>query len=110
MNKRTVFHLVATVTLVIGLSMGVCAALSMVWFDPVWAVNSLLTSSVMTVLFGAGLLFFTRGDINLSRRDGFGVVTLLPVLARDWSVDFGTASLAISFYMAPFIIVQIFSG
>ena len=41
---------------------------------------------------------------------GFGVVTLLPVLARDWSVDFGTASLAISFYMAPFIIVQIFSG
>lgn len=41
---------------------------------------------------------------------GFGVVTLLPVLAKDWSVDFGTASLAISFYMAPFIIVQIFSG
>jgi MFS family permease len=41
---------------------------------------------------------------------GFGVVTLLPVLAQDWSVDFGTASLAISFYMAPFIIVQIFSG
>jgi len=41
---------------------------------------------------------------------GFGVVTLLPVLARDWSVDFGTASLAITFYMVPFIIVQIFSG
>ena len=41
---------------------------------------------------------------------GFGVVTLLPVLARNWAVDFGTASLAISFYMVPFIIVQIFSG
>jgi len=41
---------------------------------------------------------------------GFGVVTLLPVLAGEWSVDFGTASLAISFYMVPFIIVQIFSG
>jgi MFS family permease len=41
---------------------------------------------------------------------GFGVVTLLPVLARGWAVDFGTASLAISFYMVPFIIVQIFSG
>ena len=41
---------------------------------------------------------------------GFGVVTLLPVLARQWSVEFGTASLAISFYMVPFIIVQIFSG
>ncbi len=75
MNKRTVFHLVATVTLVIGLAMGVCAALSMYWKDPVWAVNSLLVSSVMTVIFGAGLLFLTRGDVNLSRRDGFGVVT-----------------------------------
>jgi len=41
---------------------------------------------------------------------GFGVVTLLPVLARDWSINFGTASLAITFYMVPFIIVQIFSG
>lgn len=41
---------------------------------------------------------------------GFGVVTLLPVLARNWLVDFGTASLAITFYMAPFIIVQVFSG
>lgn len=41
---------------------------------------------------------------------GFGVVTLLPVLARNWSVGFGTASLAITFYMVPFIIVQIFSG
>jgi len=41
---------------------------------------------------------------------GFGVVTLLPVLAGEWSVDFGTASLAISFYMVPFIMVQIFSG
>jgi trk system potassium uptake protein TrkH len=75
MNKRTVFHLVATVTLVIGLAMGLCAALSLYWKDPVWTVNSLLTSSVMTTIFGAGLLFLTRGDVNLSRRDGFGVVT-----------------------------------
>ncbi|HKL21364.1 MAG TPA: potassium transporter TrkG, partial [Tichowtungia sp.] len=43
--------------------------------DPDQAVNSLLTSSVLTVIFGAGLLFLTRGDINLSRRDGFAVVT-----------------------------------
>ena len=75
MNKRAVFHLVATVTLVIGLAMGLCAALSYVWGDPVWAWKSLLTSSVMTAVFGAGLLFLTRGDMNLSRRDGFGVVT-----------------------------------
>jgi trk system potassium uptake protein TrkH len=75
MNKRTVFHLVATVTLVIGLAMGGCAALSWYWQDPIWAISSLLKSSVMTVVFGGGLLFLTRGDVNLSRRDGFGVVT-----------------------------------
>jgi len=40
---------------------------------------------------------------------GFGVVTLLPVLARDWAVDFGTASLAITFYIAPFILMLVLS-
>jgi trk system potassium uptake protein TrkH len=75
MNKRVVFHLVAMVTLVIGLAMGVCAALSVYWKDPAWVVNSLLVSSAMTAIFAGGLLFLTRGDVNLSRRDGFGVVT-----------------------------------
>ena len=75
MNKRTVFHLVAMVTLVIGLSMGICAALSLCWGDPAWVSNSLLVSSVITVVFAGGLLYLTRGDIHLSRRDGFGVVT-----------------------------------
>jgi len=41
---------------------------------------------------------------------GVGVVTLIPVLAGVWSVDFGTASLAITFYMTPFVMVQLFSG
>jgi len=41
---------------------------------------------------------------------GVGVVTLIPVLAATWSVDFATASLAITFYMIPFVMVQLFSG
>jgi MFS family permease len=41
---------------------------------------------------------------------GFGIVTVIPVLAATWAVDFSTASLAITFYMAPFIAIQIFSG
>ena len=41
---------------------------------------------------------------------GFGVVTLIPVLAKGWSVAFSEASLAITFYMAPFIVIQLFSG
>lgn len=75
MNKRAVFHLVATVTLVIGLSMGLCAVLSIFWDDPAWSWRSLLNASAITSLFAAALLLLTRGDINLSRRDGFGIVT-----------------------------------
>lgn len=41
---------------------------------------------------------------------GFGIVTILPVMAQSWSVAFGTASVAITLYMVPFIIIQIFSG
>lgn len=41
---------------------------------------------------------------------GFGIVTLIPVIARSWTVEFSTACLAITFYMAPFILIQIFSG
>lgn len=41
---------------------------------------------------------------------GVGIVTLIPVLARDWDVSFATASLTITFYMAPFVVMQLFSG
>jgi ACDE family multidrug resistance protein len=41
---------------------------------------------------------------------GIGIVTLLPVLARSWAVEFSTVSLAITFYMAPYILIQVFSG
>ncbi len=41
---------------------------------------------------------------------GFGIVTLIPVIAKSWTVEFSTACLAITFYMGPFILIQIFSG
>jgi len=75
MNKRVVFHLVAFVTLVIGAAMGLCAALSFYWDDPAYTQYSLLLSSAITVGIAGVMLILTRGDINLSRRDGFGVVT-----------------------------------
>lgn len=75
MNKRVVFHIVSIVTLVIGIAMGLCAGLSYYWHDPAATQHSMLLSSIITVIFAFILLFLTRGDINLSRRDGFGVVT-----------------------------------
>ncbi len=64
------------VTLVIGVAMGFCSALSFYWSDPIWAQRSLLHSSLITSAFAIALLLLTRGKINLSRRDGFAVVTL----------------------------------
>lgn len=75
MNKRAVFQLVAFVTLVIGAAMGLCAALSFYWKDPAQAQLSLLVSSALTMLVAGLMLFLTRGEVNLSRRDGFAVVT-----------------------------------
>jgi len=75
MNKRVVFHLVAFVTLVIGAAMGLCATLSFYWNDPAYIQRSLLLSSVVTTAIAGLMLILTRGDTNLSRRDGFGVVT-----------------------------------
>lgn len=41
---------------------------------------------------------------------GVGIVTLLPILANVFSVEFSAASLAITVYMVPFILIQVFSG
>jgi len=41
---------------------------------------------------------------------GFGIVTILPVMANTWSVNFSSVSVAITFYMMPFIAIQLFSG
>ena len=75
MNKRAVFHLVAYMTLVIGIAILGCAGISWFYDDPVDVRMSLVWSGAITILFAAVVGVLTRGDINLSRRDGFGVVT-----------------------------------
>ena len=75
MNKRPVFHLVAYMTLVIGLAMIGCAGISLLYHEPAAVQLSLVKSGGIAIGFAVLVGFFTRGDINLSRRDGFGVVT-----------------------------------
>ncbi|NLX27261.1 MAG: TrkH family potassium uptake protein [Lentisphaerae bacterium] len=75
MNKRAVFHLVAYMTLVIGLAMIGCAGISWLYDEPSNIRWSLIQSGLIAVVSAAGMGWFSRGDINLSRRDGFGVVT-----------------------------------
>ncbi|MBN2164419.1 MAG: TrkH family potassium uptake protein [Pontiellaceae bacterium] len=75
MNKRPVFHLVSYMTLVIGVAMLLCAIVSWI-YDETFKVRMSLIESGLIAIGCAGIVgILTRGDINLSRRDGFGVVT-----------------------------------
>jgi trk system potassium uptake protein TrkH len=75
MNKRAVFHLVAYMTLVIGVAMIACAGISWAYHEPLKVQMSLVYSGLIATVCAGIVGFFTHGDINLSRRDGFGVVT-----------------------------------
>jgi trk system potassium uptake protein len=75
MNTRTVFHLVAYMTFVIGVAITICAGVSWICGDPMHIRNSLAQSGLITCGSAFLVAILTRGDINLSRRDGFGIVT-----------------------------------
>ncbi|MDZ8119909.1 TrkH family potassium uptake protein [Pontiella agarivorans] len=75
MNKRAVFHLVSYMTLVIGVAMILCAGISLAYQEPLDVQLDLIYSGVIAIVCASVVGFFTRGEINLSRRDGFGIVT-----------------------------------
>ena len=41
---------------------------------------------------------------------GVGIITLLPVLAREWHISVQWVSLTVTFYMVPYVVFQLFSG
>ncbi|HBO87175.1 MAG TPA: potassium transporter [Verrucomicrobia bacterium] len=75
MNRRAVFQLVSYLTLVIGVAMVGCAGISIYYNEPVTFRYSFLFAGGLAVIFALLLRWVTRGSVNLSRRDGFGVVT-----------------------------------
>ncbi len=75
MNRRAVFHLVAYMTLVIGIAIIGCAAVSYAYHEPLKIQKSLIYSGLIAIVCAGVVWMLTRGDINLSRRDGFGIVT-----------------------------------
>jgi len=46
----------------------------------------------------------------LTPMGGVGILTLLPVIARDWAVNIQWMTLAVTVYMVPFVIFQLFAG
>lgn len=75
MNKRVVFHLVSYMTFVIGIAIMGCAGVSYFYDEAVKVQLSLLYSGIITVVCATVMGALTRCEINLSRRDGFGIVT-----------------------------------
>ncbi len=75
MNIRAVFHLISYLLIFIGLAIGLCWGVSVGYDDPAIAQSGLSISAVMVILAASLLWLTTRTDMNLSRRDGFGIVT-----------------------------------
>lgn len=75
MKFKPVFHLISYLMLVTGLAIWACAAVSWHYRDPASVQVALLAAGAAGVLIGALTAVFTRGEVQLSRRDGFGVVT-----------------------------------
>ena len=75
MNSRGVFHLISYLTFVIGLAMVICSGVSRIFNESIDYTKSFLISGIITLVFAFLLGFLTKGKINLTRRDGFGVVT-----------------------------------
>ncbi len=76
MNKRAVFHLVSTMTLFIGLAITACAAVARYLGDSLAVQRAFVEAGVVTVAASLLTALCTRGDINLGRRDGFGIVAV----------------------------------
>ncbi len=75
MNIRAVAHLISFMLIGLALAMLFCMGIAVWSDDPAAAVRALGLSGGIVVICGSLLWFFTRGPIELSRRDGFGIVT-----------------------------------
>lgn len=75
MNPRTVTKFVGYVLSVIGLSMALCAGLSLLWDDPLRTVRAFANSAALALVLGLALWAPLQVHSELSRRDGFGIVT-----------------------------------
>jgi trk system potassium uptake protein TrkH len=84
MNNRAVFHLVAFLLLFIALAMAVSWVVSALTGDPIAAQKGMALSAAIVCICSLVMWVCTRGPVELSRRDGIGIVTfgwLLTVLA-----------------------------
>jgi len=76
MNTRSVFHLISYLVYMIAGAIGLSALVGLAYSDPQETVLRMLMSALLAGVLGGLLGFFTRGPVDLSRKDGFAIVTL----------------------------------
>ena len=74
MNIKGVLYLISYLLMVIGLSMAATFAISVYYHDPIACRQALAYSGAAVLILGFVLSLFTRGPVDLSRRDGFAIV------------------------------------
>ncbi|NQT91149.1 MAG: TrkH family potassium uptake protein [Lentisphaerae bacterium] len=75
MRLRPVLHLVSYLLMVVAVATGLCWLVSVHADDPAVAQQGLSQGALLGFLIGAAIWIFTRGPVNLTKRDGFGIVT-----------------------------------
>jgi trk system potassium uptake protein len=75
MNLRAVFHLISFLLFFISAGIFVSWGISWIYQDAAAIRHGMLLSALLSTLLSAALWAFTRGPIDLTRRDGFGIVT-----------------------------------
>ncbi|MCK4741533.1 MAG: TrkH family potassium uptake protein [Anaerolineales bacterium] len=81
MNIRAVCHIISYLLGIIGLTMGVSLVVSFAAVDPTSAKYGLTAGCAISLAAAILIWMITRGPIELSRRDGFGVATFGWLLA-----------------------------
>lgn len=76
MNFRSVFHLISHLVMVISAAVALSAVVGWAYGDDMGTVLPMLGAAVLSGLLGLGGFCFTRGAVELTRKDGFAVVTL----------------------------------
>lgn len=75
MNFRAVFHLISYLLFFTTIGQYASWGVSIAYGDPADVQNGLLYAALISTFISAGIWYLTRGPIDLSRRDGFGIVT-----------------------------------
>ena len=74
MNIKPVLHVIARLMGVVGLFMGACGLISYLYADPVQAWSALAWAGTATLAVSMVVWALTRNPVELTRRDGLGVV------------------------------------